>query len=617
MESSSAAEPPDDDVVAAAAWAGHVGGAKRPSFRSVDEYLALAQTDPFLLRSPYRREDRRVLAYLHWLRGRLPRLALDTGRATPVVSIVLPLGAESGGVRRTILSVVAQSMRRWELLLVGDDRSGAAGGVADPRIRQVPLAAPATLGAATNTAIEAARGRYVAHLRAGDWWHPDFLGVLLRRAEESGHALMYSAVRVLGPTSLARRYARRPEAIQFVPNNPALLENRETVGRSALVHSREVAIRHGGFDETLSDHAQWEFLVRVSGISPPVGVPAVLAHSPMNGQAAPRGEGSPSPTTAAGGGPPATSTRRPLDLRPPAPEDASSSVLGRLPELRGLASPATRTPGDRRVTIVIPSFGVPEVLRLCVEGVHRFTPAGSFDLVIVDNGSNTAVQEVLDAVETSPSTTVIRNPDNRGFTHAVGQGFAASAPDTDVVILNNDAIVTPGWLAALQRVATLHPDAGLVAPRQVLLAGSALIERHVPGADPTNECDTNLSALHRNVVDPYFDTQHAITELRFAPFFCVLVRREAIDRCGPLDARMGAHYQSDWVYCAAVRHHAGMRILHTPHAKVYHFQGLATQELRDTAPEEFRALTVVDDWRRVERRARAGSSDPSPGTAPG
>ena len=59
--------------------------------------------------------------------------------------------------------------------------------------------------------------------------------------------------------------------------------------------------------------------------------------------------------------------------------------------------------------------------------------------------------------------TVIRNQVNRGFPAAANQGIAAATGD-QVLLLNNDTIVTTGWLGGMIATLESDPKIGLVGP---------------------------------------------------------------------------------------------------------------------------------------------------------
>ncbi len=98
---------------------------------------------------------------------------------TPIVSVVLPTYNSANDISRSIDSVIKQTFREWELLVVND--YGSDDGTAeivqmyaqnDPRIRLIQ--APKRLGLAEslNLGIREARGKYIARLDADDTAYP-------------------------------------------------------------------------------------------------------------------------------------------------------------------------------------------------------------------------------------------------------------------------------------------------------------------------------------------------------------------------------------------------------------------------------------------------------------
>ena len=98
-------------------------------------------------------------------------------------SVIMPLYNKAPYVRKAVESVVGQTCRDWELIVV-DDGSTDGGGdivtaIADPRIRLVRQE-NAGVSAARNRGVvlsgEAAfRSPYICFLDADDWWEPTFL----------------------------------------------------------------------------------------------------------------------------------------------------------------------------------------------------------------------------------------------------------------------------------------------------------------------------------------------------------------------------------------------------------------------------------------------------------
>jgi GT2 family glycosyltransferase len=114
--------------------------------------------------------------------------------------------------------------------------------------------------------------------------------------------------------------------------------------------------------------------------------------------------------------------------------------------------------------VIIPIWNQPEMTKRCLDSVLAAT-AESVRLILVDNGSEPSTQDWLRqfAAQSTVPAELIRNRENLGFIKAVNQGIrAARAPW--VCLLNNDTVVTSGWLTEMIRVAESDPKIGLVNP---------------------------------------------------------------------------------------------------------------------------------------------------------
>jgi len=111
------------------------------------------------------------------------------------------------------------------------------------------------------------------------------------------------------------------------------------------------------------------------------------------------------------------------------------------------------------VTIIIPVFNRLEFTEKCLEALFRNTAAGSYELILVDNGSTDGTADFLKKQDRISQ--VVSNPDNLGFAKACNQG-AEAAHGAYLVFLNNDTEPQPGWLDALVRVIHADPVIGAV-----------------------------------------------------------------------------------------------------------------------------------------------------------
>ena len=112
----------------------------------------------------------------------------------PRVSVLLPCFAQAEWLPRALGGLLAQSVTDWELVLVDDGSPEPvrlpADLADDPRVRLVRHPENRGLGAALNTALDAARAPLVAYLPADDLWFPGHLDSLLGALEEDGGAAL-------------------------------------------------------------------------------------------------------------------------------------------------------------------------------------------------------------------------------------------------------------------------------------------------------------------------------------------------------------------------------------------------------------------------------------------
>jgi GT2 family glycosyltransferase len=100
-------------------------------------------------------------------------------------------------------------------------------------------------------------------------------------------------------------------------------------------------------------------------------------------------------------------------------------------------------------TIIIPLWNQLEFTRQCISALRRHTRR-AWELVVIDNGSSDGTGDYLAGVSDMASVpvTVIANETNRGFPAAINQGLKAARGEY-LVLLNNDVVVTEGWLGQL------------------------------------------------------------------------------------------------------------------------------------------------------------------------
>jgi len=139
-----------------------------------------------------------------------------------VVSVITPSFDSARFLGQTIESVQAQTFAKWEMIIVDDGSSDDSVDVAkryaaaDARIRPVALGRNVGAAVARNTAIEMARGRYIAFLDSDDLWKPDKLEKQIAFMRKHDCALSYGYYEKIDEAGVATgKVMRAPDRVTY------------------------------------------------------------------------------------------------------------------------------------------------------------------------------------------------------------------------------------------------------------------------------------------------------------------------------------------------------------------------------------------------------------------
>jgi GT2 family glycosyltransferase/tetratricopeptide (TPR) repeat protein len=243
----------------------------------------------------------------------------------------------------------------------------------------------------------------------------------------------------------------------------------------------------------------------------------------------------------------------PLHIRGLRPEDAEQLYTSHY-LVRAIPAPAV----DFGLTsIVILTHNQLDYTRLCVDSIRQRTDE-PYELIFVDNASTDGTPEYLAGIR---GAKVICNKENRGFPAAANQGIKAAA-GRQVLLLNNDTVMTTGWLGRLLRALHRDPKIGLVGPCSNCVSGEQQVAVAYEDLLDLDGFAWDWGKAHN---------RQAVETDRLVGF-CFLIRREVIDAIGLLDERFGIGCFEDDDYCRrALR--AGFRAAIAGDAFVHHFGG--------------------------------------------
>lgn len=219
-------------------------------------------------------------------------------------------------------------------------------------------------------------------------------------------------------------------------------------------------------------------------------------------------------------------------------------------------------------SIVVLAWHLTDRLLACLRSVRASEGAPPYELVLVLNGADAAVRELV--AEKVAGATIVDLDANVGYGGGCNAGVLRSRGKY-VVLLNDDAIVEPSWLRSL--VGAAEADARIGALASVLLNADGTVQeagsRVRPGAG-TVQVGAGLSPEAATAAKLL-----TAREIDYGSGAALLLRRSAFDAVGGFDPRYEPAYFEDVDLCFRLRR-AGWSVRLEPSARVMHLSGAST-----------------------------------------
>ncbi len=227
-----------------------------------------------------------------------------------------------------------------------------------------------------------------------------------------------------------------------------------------------------------------------------------------------------------------------------------------------VASAMPRKVGDEeppRVSIVMVTHDQLPFTQLAVTAVLENTAAPSYELLAFDNGSRDGTPGYLRAVaEAHRHIRVTTSPENLGFAVANNRAIAGARGEF-LVLLNNDTIVTPGWLPRL--LAHLEvADVGAVGPVTNRIGNEAEVEVGY----------TTYGGLVEEARERARTRAGRGFEIPTLTMFCFAIRKATWERIGILDERYEVGMLEDDDYSVRITR-VGLRLVCAEDVLIHHF----------------------------------------------
>ena len=236
--------------------------------------------------------------------------------------------------------------------------------------------------------------------------------------------------------------------------------------------------------------------------------------------------------------------------------------------LRYGANPSVCGTLEATASIIILCYNGLGYTRQCLKSIEDCTPE-PHEIILVDNGSTDGTPDFLrQYAEEHENVVLVMNDSNRGYAAGNNQGIKVAQGDY-VVLLNNDVVVTHGWLGRMIGHLEGSGEIGMVGPVTNSVSGAQLIADVPYGGDMDG-----MHVFAREFGDKYAGRTEPCMRL---VGFCLLIRKSVLEIIGGLDEgyKTGNYEDDDLCLRSCI---AGYRNVIARDVFVHHFGSMTFKE---------------------------------------
>lgn len=240
-----------------------------------------------------------------------------------------------------------------------------------------------------------------------------------------------------------------------------------------------------------------------------------------------------------------------------------------------------------KISIIVLTYDNLDLTKGCLESIIKNTAHPNYELIIVDNGSKNDTVDYLKAFASKTPNVVLQvNEKNLGFAKANNQGFRMSEGEF-IVFLNNDTIVTAGWLHRLWHHLSKDNNVGMVGPVTNSIGNEAKIDVSYRYLD-----DIQTFGAQRAK-----DFSGKAFSIKVLALYCCMISRDLFEELGGLDERYDVAMFEDDDLAMKVRE-KGLDLLCAEDVFIHHFHGASLKKLPE---ENYQKLFEENKWKFEEK----------------
>lgn len=217
-----------------------------------------------------------------------------------------------------------------------------------------------------------------------------------------------------------------------------------------------------------------------------------------------------------------------------------------------------------KISIIIVNYNGGDDTLECLRSLESAN-TDNHKIIVVDNASDDALFVLNKIHDNFPSVKILALPHNHGFAGGVNIGinYALENGAEYVILLNNDTVVAPDFIAQIVSAAESDKKIGIVGAKIYYFSEKNRIW-FIGG-------EFSWTDGGRHIQDGAIDSQPNDTELKDAKYVtgcALLIKKQVIEKIGLLDEDFFMYYEDiDWSLSARK---AGYRVVVAPAAHIWH-----------------------------------------------
>ena len=216
------------------------------------------------------------------------------------------------------------------------------------------------------------------------------------------------------------------------------------------------------------------------------------------------------------------------------------------------------------VSVIIPVYGKINFTLSCLSSISENLPLAAFEVIVVDDCSPDNSVDILSKVK---GIRVQRNENNQGFIHSCNIG-AKAARGQYLYFLNNDTVVTTGWLDELLHTFLEFPGTGLVGSKLVYPDGRL---QEAGGIIWQDGSAWNFGRYQ----DQQLPVYNYAREVDYCSGASIMVPKSLFEELGGFDEHYLPAYCEDADLALKIRD-KGYRVIYQPLSTVIHYEGITS-----------------------------------------